>query len=125
MKRYLENHVNEDGGVGLHIEGHSTMFGSVLTHVALRCLGEELESSETLRKCNSGLKHEEGRRKPELGEVLVSDAGMLRVERFESNSPRVLVASVLVSSAPGALLVSAVEWYIYPCPICTANAAAN
>ena len=50
MKRYLENHVNEDGGVGLHIEGHSTMFGSVLTYVALRCLGEELESSETLRK---------------------------------------------------------------------------
>ena len=46
MKRYLENHVNEDGGVGLHIEGHSTMFGSVLTYVALRCLGEELESSK-------------------------------------------------------------------------------
>ena len=22
MKRYLENNVNEDGGVGLHIEGH-------------------------------------------------------------------------------------------------------
>jgi len=31
---------NEDGGWGLHIEGSSTMFGSVLTYVALRLLGE-------------------------------------------------------------------------------------
>lgn len=28
--RYLRNHQNEDGGFGLHIEGHSTMFGTVL-----------------------------------------------------------------------------------------------
>lgn len=31
---------NEDGGWGLHIEGHSTMFGSVLTYVSLRLLGD-------------------------------------------------------------------------------------
>lgn len=31
---------NEDGGWGLHIEGHSTMFGSVLTYVTLRLLGD-------------------------------------------------------------------------------------
>lgn len=29
--RYLRNHQNEDGGWGLHIEGQSTMFGTVLT----------------------------------------------------------------------------------------------
>ena len=28
--RYLRNHQNEDGGFGLHIEGHSTMFGTSL-----------------------------------------------------------------------------------------------
>ena len=28
--RYLGNHANEDGGYGLHIEGHSTMFGTAL-----------------------------------------------------------------------------------------------
>lgn len=28
--RYLKNHQNEDGGFGLHIEGHSTMFGTSL-----------------------------------------------------------------------------------------------
>ena len=30
MLRYLHNHQNKDGGFGLHIEGHSTMFGTVL-----------------------------------------------------------------------------------------------
>ena len=39
MRRYLRNHQNEDGGYGLHIEGHSTMFGTVLSYVALRLLG--------------------------------------------------------------------------------------
>jgi cycloartenol synthase len=34
---------NEDGGWGLHIEGHSTMFGSVLTYVTLRLLGQDLD----------------------------------------------------------------------------------
>ncbi len=28
--RYFRNHQNKDGGFGLHIEGHSTMFGTVL-----------------------------------------------------------------------------------------------
>ena len=31
---------NEDGGWGLHIEGPSTMFGTVLSYVTLRLLGE-------------------------------------------------------------------------------------
>ena len=30
MIRYLNNHQNKDGGFGLHIEGHSTMFGTAL-----------------------------------------------------------------------------------------------
>ncbi|KAK9930801.1 hypothetical protein M0R45_018111 [Rubus argutus] len=38
--RYIYNHQNEDGGWGLHIEGHSTMFGSALSYIALRLLGE-------------------------------------------------------------------------------------
>lgn len=32
MIRYFTNHQNEDGGYGLHIEGHSTMFGTVLRY---------------------------------------------------------------------------------------------
>lgn len=32
MIRYLRNHQNRDGGFGLHIEGPSTMFGTVLRY---------------------------------------------------------------------------------------------
>ena len=39
LKKFLLRQ-NEDGGWGLHIEGHSTMFGSVLTYVSLRLLGD-------------------------------------------------------------------------------------
>nr|QUJ17883.1 cycloartenol cynthase [Bupleurum chinense] len=38
--RYIYNHQNRDGGWGLHIEGPSTMFGTVLNYVTLRLLGE-------------------------------------------------------------------------------------
>ena len=39
MVRYLENHVNEDGGWGLHLEGHSSVFATGLYYVMLRLLG--------------------------------------------------------------------------------------
>jgi lanosterol synthase len=43
MKRYMLNHQNADGGWGLHIEGRSTMFGTVMQYVALRILGMKPE----------------------------------------------------------------------------------
>ncbi|KAJ0984142.1 hypothetical protein J5N97_002498 [Dioscorea zingiberensis] len=46
MRRYLYNHQNKDGGWGFHIEGHSTMFGSALTYITLRLLGEEAEGGD-------------------------------------------------------------------------------
>lgn len=46
MKAYIYNQQNEDGGWGLHIEGHSTMFGSCLNYVALRLLGEDLSNQQ-------------------------------------------------------------------------------
>ena len=39
MCRYMLNHQNDDGGWGLHLEGASTMFGTVLQYVALRIIG--------------------------------------------------------------------------------------
>ena len=39
---------NEDGGWGFHIEGHSTMFGTALSYIALRLLGEEPEDGEDM-----------------------------------------------------------------------------
>ncbi|KAI9511568.1 terpene synthase [Russula earlei] len=44
MIRYLFNHVHsDDGGWGLHIEGHSTAMGTALNYVALRLLGVPTE----------------------------------------------------------------------------------
>lgn len=37
---------NEDGGWGLHIEGTSTMFCTVLTYVTLRLLGDESDGGD-------------------------------------------------------------------------------
>ncbi|KAJ9189949.1 hypothetical protein P3X46_001193 [Hevea brasiliensis] len=38
--RYIYCHQNEDGGWGLHIEGHSTMFCTVLNYICMRILGQ-------------------------------------------------------------------------------------
>lgn len=43
MIRYLANHVNEDGGWGMHLEGHSTVFATGLYYVMLRLLGMDKE----------------------------------------------------------------------------------
>jgi squalene/oxidosqualene cyclase-like protein len=48
MIEYLKNHQQEDGGWGTHIECASTMFGTVLSYVALRLLGES-PSSEYMK----------------------------------------------------------------------------
>ncbi|KAJ8760158.1 hypothetical protein K2173_011014 [Erythroxylum novogranatense] len=38
--RYIYCHQNEDGGWGLHIEGHSIMFCTALNYICMRILGE-------------------------------------------------------------------------------------
>ncbi len=44
MKLYIFNHQNQDAGWGMHIEGESTMFGTVMQYVSLRLLGVDKES---------------------------------------------------------------------------------
>lgn len=39
MTRYLANHVNADGGWGMHLEGETTVFATALYYVVLRILG--------------------------------------------------------------------------------------
>ncbi len=48
MKQYFLNHQNPDGGWGLHLEGKSTMFGTVLQYVALRLLGMEKDTPQII-----------------------------------------------------------------------------
>nr|GLL20293.1 beta-amyrin synthase-like [Ipomoea trifida] len=50
MLRYIYNHQNVDGGWGLHIEGHSTMFCTALNYVSLRILGEESDGGNGAMK---------------------------------------------------------------------------
>ncbi|KAF8400110.1 hypothetical protein HHK36_013406 [Tetracentron sinense] len=44
--RYIYYHQNQDGGWGLHIEGHSTMFCTALSYICMRMLGEGPEGGE-------------------------------------------------------------------------------
>lgn len=52
MKLYLFNHQNQDGGWGMHIEGDSTMFGTVMQYVSLRILGLEKNDSRLIKARN-------------------------------------------------------------------------
>ena len=49
MKKYMLNHQNADGGWGLHIEDHSTMFGTVMQYVSLRIMGMSAEAPEIVK----------------------------------------------------------------------------
>lgn len=49
MIRYLRNHQNEDGGFGLHIEHHSTMFGTATNYISMRLLGVEADDPQSIK----------------------------------------------------------------------------
>jgi len=52
MRIYLHNHQQVDGGWGTHIECASTMFGTILSYVALRLLGED-PTSECMQQAHA------------------------------------------------------------------------
>jgi len=45
MQTYMVAHQQSDGGWGTHIESPSTMFGTTMMYVALRCLGLEKDGT--------------------------------------------------------------------------------
>lgn len=49
IRQNIWNYQNEDGGWGLHVEGESTMFGTVMQYVSLRILGEDLSNPSLKR----------------------------------------------------------------------------
>ncbi|KAG8656205.1 lupeol synthase isoform X2 [Manihot esculenta] len=53
--RYIYCHQNEDGGWGIHIDGGSTMFGTVLNYICMRILGEERDGGKD-NACERGRK---------------------------------------------------------------------
>ena len=49
MKLYLFNHQNQDGGWGMHIEGKSTLFGTVMQYISLRTLGIDKDDARLIQ----------------------------------------------------------------------------
>lgn len=49
MDRYIRGQQNADGGFGLHVEGHSCVYGTVVNYVALRLLGGKADEPAIAR----------------------------------------------------------------------------
>ncbi len=87
MKIYLHNHQNEDGGWGMHIEGNSTMFGTVMQYVSLRILGEEKEATH-LVKARAWIQENGGATGiPSWGKFYLSTLNLYDWEGFNSLFP--------------------------------------
>lgn len=80
MRRYMLNHQNDDGGWGLHLEGHSTMFGTVLQYVALRLLGARAVDTEVVRARKWILAHGGATGIPSWGKFYLSLLGLYEWE---------------------------------------------
>lgn len=82
IKSNLWNHQNEDGGWGLHIEGKSTMFGTVMQYVSLRILGEDLTHPKMKQAQNWILENGGATHIPQWGKFYLS---LLNVYDWEGN----------------------------------------
>lgn len=82
IKRNLWNHQNEDGGWGLHIEGDSTMFGTVMQYVTLRILGEDLSHPKLKQAQDWILNHGGATKIPQWGKFYLS---LLNIYEWKGN----------------------------------------
>ncbi|KAL3585593.1 hypothetical protein D5086_012460 [Populus alba] len=105
MCRYLYNHQNVDGGWGLHIEGSSTMFCTVLSYVTLRLLGEEMDggdgSMERARKWV--LDHGGATHIPSWGKMWLSVLGVYEWSGNNPLLPELWLLPYLFPAHPGRL----------------------
>jgi len=87
MIRYIFSKQNDDGGYGLHIEGESTIFGTVLNYVALRILGID-KNDERMKKTLSFLKNEGGiMGLPQWGKLYLCTLGVMDWEGIDPIPP--------------------------------------
>ncbi len=87
IAEYFLNHQRKDGGWGLHIEGVSTMFGTVLQYVALRLLGHGATSPELQKARQWILKHGGATAIPSWGKFYLSILGVYSWEGCNSLFP--------------------------------------
>lgn len=87
MIQYMLNHQNEDGGWGMHIEGHSTMFGTVMQYIALRLLGEN-QNSPAMKQAKRWIKQHGGAINiPSWGKFYLSILGVYEWEGCNTLMP--------------------------------------
>ncbi len=87
MKLYLFNHQNSDSGWGMHIEGDSTMFGTVMQYVSLRILGVG-KDDERMVKASAWIKANGGATGiPSWGKFYLSVLNLYHWEGFNSLFP--------------------------------------
>ena len=99
--QYLYNQQNEDGGWGLHIEGHSTMFGTVMNYVALRLLGVE-ECDERASKARTWIKQHGGATSiPPWGKFYLSVLGIYDWAGNDSLFPELWILPKWLPMHPG------------------------
>ena len=101
MRRYLFNHQNDDGGWGLHIEGESTMFGTVMQYVALRILGESAEDAKMARAQEWIKKHGGATGIPSWGKFYLSVLNVYEWEGCNSLFPEMWLLPYSLPVHPG------------------------
>lgn len=91
LKQYFINHQNEDGGWGLHIEGPSTMFGTVLQYVALRLIGMEATHPVAVKGRNWIQQHGGATQIPAWGKFYLSILGVYEWTGVNSLLPEMML----------------------------------
>eukprot|EP00854_Cymbomonas_tetramitiformis_P022865 gene22865-27634_t len=110
MRRYLHNHQNEDGGYGLHIEGHSTMFGTVLSYVTLRLLGEAPEAAVMVSARNWIKTHGGACMIPSWGKFWIAVLGCYSWNGLNPMPPEMWLLPYALPVHPGNLFNCVMNW---------------
>lgn len=87
MQKYVLNHQNMDGGWGLHIEGDSTMFGTVMNYVSLRLLGLSSDDKKSQKARKWILENGGAATVPSWGKFYLSILGIYEWEGNNSLFP--------------------------------------
>lgn len=100
MTRYMLNHQNADGGWGLHIEGESTMFGTVLQYVSLRLLGMDADEAPCAVARQWILEHGGATAIPSWGKFYLSVLGVYEWDGCNSLCPEMWLLPESLSFHP-------------------------
>eukprot|EP00871_Galdieria_phlegrea_P002196 jgi/Galph1/2978/GphlegSOOS_G1595.1 len=101
MQRYLINHQNQDGGWGLHIESHSSMFGTAMNYVALRLLGMDRDDPTAVAARNWILQKGGAVGIPSWGKLYLAVLGLYGWEGLNPLTPEMWILPYWLPIHPG------------------------